>query len=60
MEAEVRFILSDTVRPKNIGMALFEASREEPADLPVPPRNDEARTEGFQGLSSIRTSFQRP
>lgn len=44
----MRFILSDTVRPNNIGMALYEASREEPADVPVPPRNDEARTVSFQ------------
>lgn len=47
MEAEARSILTDAVRPKNIGVALYEASREAAAEIPIPPRDDEARAVSF-------------
>ena len=43
MEAEVRAILIDVVQPKNIGIALYEASRDAAVELETPPRDDEAR-----------------
>ena len=43
MEAEARLILTDAVRPKNIGVALYKASREAATEIPILPRDDEAR-----------------
>ena len=39
---KMRSILSDAERPKDIGVALYEVSREEPTDLVVSPRDDKA------------------
>lgn len=47
MEAEARLILMDAVHPKNIGVALYKASREAATEIPILPRDDEARAVKF-------------
>lgn len=48
MEAEVRSILTDVVAARNVGVALYEASRTAPVELPAVHRKDEARSVAFE------------
>ncbi|MCQ4626368.1 toxin-antitoxin system [Corynebacterium sp. CCUG 65737] len=44
MEAEARAILEEATRPRNLGLALYEAAQQHGGvDIIVPPREGEAR-----------------